>query len=62
MVHNRPTQATGGLHSEGKEETGVDRRLPEWTNMNEPPGTIQSLPSASCGKLCMGTGGKDMGT
>ena len=37
VVHNTPTQATGGPHPEGKEETGVDRRLPKWRNMNVPP-------------------------
>ena len=44
VVHSRPTQATGGPHTKGKEETGVDRRLPEWRNMNVPLGTRQSLP------------------
>ena len=39
VVHSRPTQATGGPHPEGKEEMGVDRRLPEWRNTNVPPGT-----------------------
>ena len=62
VVHSRPTQATRGLHTEGKEETGVDRRLLEWRNTNVPPGTRQSLPGAGSGRLCVGTGGKDMGT
>ena len=30
----------GGSHPEGKEETGVDRRLPEWRNTNVPPGAM----------------------
>ena len=38
-VHSRPTQATGGPHPEAKEETGVDRRLPEWRNTDVPPRT-----------------------
>ena len=38
-VHSRPTQAIGGPHLEGKEEMGVDRRLPEWRNTNVPPGS-----------------------
>ena len=39
VVHSKPTQATRGPHPKGKEETGVDRRLPEWRNANVPPGT-----------------------
>ena len=38
VVHNTPTQAKGGPIPKGKEETGVDRRLPEWSNTNVPAG------------------------
>ena len=36
VAHSRPTQAKGGPHREGKEETGVDKRLPERRNTNVP--------------------------
>ena len=40
VVHSRPTQAK---EAEGKEETGLDRRLPEWRNTSVRPGTGQSV-------------------
>ena len=35
VVRCRPTQAIGRLHTEGKEETGVDRRLPECASWDQ---------------------------
>ena len=62
VVHKRSTHATGGPHSGGKEETGVDGRLPKWRNTNVPPGTRQGLRGVGSGRLCVGTRGKNMGT
>ena len=38
-VHNRPTRATGEPNFGGKEEKGMDKRLPGWRNTNVPLGT-----------------------
>ena len=40
----------------------MDRRLPGWRNTNAPPKTKQSLLGAVSGRLCVETGGKDIGT